>query len=411
MTGDRGDVIEPQEDVLDTGTPSRPGWWVAGAAAVALALVGWNVLGSGPDEAVDRAAESHPAERPTGWVAQPDPEVTSSPDRVDQLTFVDEEHGFLVQHLCSQASGGAPCVRRVLATTDGGSSWESRGTIPSFAGSFYPFLATSEIDLALIDFQGFTSVARSVDGGRSWQLLPIVRAEPAAVPVGAPLIQDLDPLCPSECPALLSWFDPAGQELHPLPSQPAARQDTGTIQFPVPASMGPDGTIAVASVADSAGLISVSTDGGQNWADSRLEVSLRPGQSIGHVSAFAAGEGRAYAFVQVFDDRGVVASYGSRTDDGGLNWTDLGFEDKGIWLPTGVLDGELISTDLSGQILMSTAGGTRWAVAGEVEGGPYLWQAAPDQPVLAAVPNSQGNESYYLSTNGRTWAPVTLPEV
>lgn len=395
-------------DVLDSGTPGRSGRWIAAAVLAVLALVGWNLLGPDPD--VDRAVESHSVDEPAGWEAGPTAETSTTPGRVDQLTFVDDQHGFLVQYLCSQSTGGDPCPRRMLATDDGGSSWEARATTPAYADSFYPFMAESRLALTLVDHLTMSSVARSFDGGRSWQERPISRAEPAAAPVGALLIQDVAPLCGSNCSGLLAWIDAAGR-LHPLLSQPTAGPPAETLQYPVPASMGPDGDIVAGAVADSAGLVSMSTDGGRTWIDTRLEVPLAAGQAIQDTRVLAAGGGRAYAFVPVFNAVGVVATYGFRTDDGGATWSDLGFEDQRIWVPAGVLDGELISTDLPGRILLSSAGGTRWAEAGGVAGGPYLSQQAPDGPVLAAVPNSQGYESYHLSTDGRTWTPVSLPEV
>ncbi|MGI8693812.1 MAG: hypothetical protein ACR2JK_13080 [Geodermatophilaceae bacterium] len=398
-----GDALEPREDVLDSGPPARPAKWVALAAAVVVVLVGWSVFRPGGDEPALPAAESHAADTSTGWVAETRPALPGRPDRVDQLTFVDAEHGFLVQDVCSQSYG--PCQRRVLATDDGGQTWEARAVTPAFAAGYYPLVAQSEFDLALIDHVTLTRLARSYDGGRSWSERPITRAKPAPAPVGARLVQDVEPMGCSGCPSTLAWIDPLAQELHPLPSQPGA----GPTAFPGPASMGPDGDVVTVTFADSAGLFSMSTDGGQTWADAQLAIPLEQGQAIEQVQGWSAGGGRGYAFLQVFDGLGIVTSYGFRTDDGGNTWTSLHFEDQQIGIPVGVLDGELLSTELPGRVLMSDAGGTRWSEVGSVGNRPYLSQAVPDGPLLATQLNSQGFESYYVSPDGRDWTFVRLP--
>ncbi len=154
----------------------------------------------------------------------------------------------------------------------------------------------------------------------------------------------------------------------------------------------------------------MSTDGGATWTENRLEVPLQEGQEVAAAQALAAGGGRAYVFIQVFDEAGVAAKYGFRTDDAGATWTDLRFEEQPFWLPIGLLDGELVSTDLPGRVLLSSAGGTRWAEIGSVGNGPYLSQAVPDGPLLATLLNSQGFASYYVSADGRDWTSIRLPE-
>ncbi|MDQ3463169.1 MAG: hypothetical protein M3500_00285 [Actinomycetota bacterium] len=398
-----GDVADPHEDVLDSGTPDRPVRWIAAAVVAVLALIGWNVMGSDSEQALDRVVESHAAEPP--GVGEPIPDVSPSTDHAEQLTFVDDQHGFIVQSTCAQAPGGVPCPRRILATTDGGSSWQSRGPLPSYAQTAYLLVAESERDLTVLDVS-LASVVRSVDGGRSWRQLPITRADPAAAPAGALLVHDVGRRCSTDCPGSLVWIDPATEELHPLPSQPwaGAHRDRSTL------STAWDGDI-VAAAAGTAGLVSMSGDGGQTWIDTRLEVPLAKGQRIQQSQAMAAGGGRAYAFMQVFGGLGMEATYGFRTDDAGVTWTDLRFEDQQVWIPAGVIGGELISTDLPGRIFLSSAAGTRWAEAGTVAGGPWLSQTAPDGAVLATVFNYRGEESYHLSTDGRTWTPLTLPDV
>jgi len=399
------DVLGTREDVLDSGTPGRPRRWIAAAGVAIVALVGWNVLGSGPDETIAPIAASQTFEPPSGWTVDPEQVVSSNPDQADQLTFVDDQNGFLVQYLCSQSTGGAACPRRLLATTDGGSSWEARATIPVYAEPFHTLLVESELRLALIDTSTLARMARSFDGGRSWRLLPITRAEPAAAPEGALVVADIDPRCAQECAGPLAWIDPTDQALHLLPSQPAAAEAA----FPGLQSVGTDGDIVVGSSAGSAGLVSMSTDGGLSWNEARLDVPQREGWAQVESRGLAAGNGRAFVFVQAFDEVGLDATYSFRTDDGGRTWVELPAEGEAAYFPVGVLDGELIATDLPGRIFRSEAGGTRWVEAGSLAGGPYLYQAIPDSPVLATVLNSQGNASYHLSTDLISWTPMPLP--
>ena len=404
---DDEDALGPHQDVLDSGTPGRSGRWIAVAVVAVLALVGWNLLDTDLDQAAPRAAESRSVDPPAGWVAGPTAEVSAAPDHTGQLTFVDAQHGFLVQDLCSLSTGGAPCPRRILATGDGGSSWESRARIPAYAEGFYTLHAVSDMDLILIDTLSVVRVIRSFDGGRSWQPRPLLDAEPAPAPPGAPLVWGGSQPCAPDCRPPLSWIDPITLELHVLPTQPAA----WTRDFPPTPSMSPDGDIVAASADDTAGLVSMSADGGQTWTETRFDVPLVNGQTIQQGFAFAAGGGRAYAFVQVYDSLGLESTSGFRTDGGGFTWVDLPLEDQPVWFPVGVLDGELISSDLPGRIFRSEAGATRWVEAGSLAGGPYLSQTVPDGPILATALNSQGYESHYLSTDLYDWTPIPLPGV
>ncbi|MBA3419627.1 MAG: hypothetical protein H0U09_13190 [Geodermatophilaceae bacterium] len=401
-----GDVLGPHEDVLDSGTPGGSGRWIAIAVVAVLALVGWNLLDSGPEQAVDRAVDSPAVDPPADRVIEPVPEESLPTDRADQLTFVDDAHGFLVQYACPLTNADASCPRRIVATSDGGASWEVRGPIPPhYAEHYYQLAAASRDQLMLIDGATLASIALSVDGGRSWRQLPVTPAEAAPAPAGATLTQSAH-RCDQVCKTTLGWIDPAALKSHPLPSQPVAGSGD-VLALP---SMSSDGDIVVSSVAGTAGQVSMSTDGGQTWSDTRLEVPLVSVMSQQYVQVWAAGGGRAYAVVQVYDGVGTESTYGFRTDDGGLTWADLRLEGQAVGTG-GVLGGELITTDLSGQIFVSSAGGTRWDEVGTVLGTVWLAQTVPDGPVLATMFDDDGEESYQLSIDGRSWVPVSLPEM
>jgi hypothetical protein len=259
----------------------------------------------------------------------------------------------------------------------------------------------------LIDGATLASMTLSVDGGRSWSQLPVTLAEAAPAPIGATLVQSATQ-CEQVCHTTLGWIDAAAQELHPLPRQPAA----ATGDFQGRPSMSSDGNIVIASVADSAGLVSMSTDGGQAWSDTRLEIPLDPAKVDQFVQVWAAGGGRAYALVQVYDGvNDTDSTYGFRTDNGGPTWADVGLVEHAVGLSAGVIGGELITTDMSGQISVSSAGGTRWDEVGIVLGSVWLSQTVPNGPVLATMFDYEGEESYRVSVDGRSWLPLSLPEM
>lgn len=390
-------------DVLDTSRPKRPWGWIVAAAVVAVALLGWNLRTPGqPDAAAQQQAAQ--ADRGSIDTSREDMFFPAGPDRVEQLTFVDDNVGFLVLHACSVIVPGGPCPRRILATTDGGATWETRGVVPTAADQLSGLVVGSTQDLALVaSWQGAATVARSRDGGRTWGVEALRLGGPEAAPPGAPVVVDVCP--PTPCGGSLSWLDPDSALIHPLPVQPAAAEVSQLQSSP----RSTDGDLVASAVGMTAGHVAMSRDGGVTWTDTRLEVPLEPGQSIRDTVALSAGGGRAYAFVQVYDSAGVDSSVGFRTDDGGLRWTDIGFQDQSVWLPTGILDGELISTDLSGRIYLSGDGGRTWGPGGEVPGPTYLTQSTPDGPVLATLVDRNGTESYYRSSDGLSWSPVFLP--
>lgn len=399
-----GDAADRHEDVLDSGPPRRLGRWLVVGAVAVLALVGWNAFGSGSDL---RQVQIQPTPVPdrSGGAQQPAATVPANPDHADQLVFADAQHGFLMQYLCSRAAGLGACPRRILATEDGGSTWEGRAVIPPYADGFYALTPLSGLELVLVDQLSADSVVRSFDGGRSWAQSATFRAASAPVPAGALLVADQDRSCAPDCAGVLSWIDPDTLALHPLPTQPAA-----AVGQPPP-TMARDGQLALAAAEPTAGLVSVSTDGGGSWTETRLEVRVDAGQDVGVAQVIAAGAGRVYAFIQLFDSSGLAAKYGFRSDDAGVTWIDLGTQDPLLWVPVGVLSGELVSTDLPGRVMRSSAGGTEWAEVGSVAGGPYLSQARPDGMLLATVLNSQGFERYFLSADGQDWMSIQLPAV
>ncbi len=392
------DLGRPPE-ILDTGTPRRRLRWILLGLAVVAALVGWNLLGAG-------SGRTPPAALPAAPTELPPAQSFGAPDQASQLTFADASHGFLVQAVCSRPNADRTCPRRVLATADGGRSWESRPLLPALAAPYQTFAVLSAEELLFVDDAGLGSVVRSGDGGRSWQQQPVRLAGPAPVGPGGLVVARVSADCAdTRCPSALAWIDPASWQLHPMPAQP---DSTGAdyVQASPPA---PDGDQVAVAGSQTSATISVSTDAGSSWNSAPLPFALAAGQRLKAVRVYAAGGGRAYAFLQVYGQVGLAAAYGFRTDDGGLSWVDLDFARQTVWAPSGVLSGELISTDLPGRTYLSDRGGTEWAEAGPLPGPAFLSQSRPDGAVLATLVSDTARETYYVSTDGRSWSPLVVP--
>lgn len=396
----------PSGDVLDT-TGGRRRRWPVGAAVLVVVLLWFQVRST---EAPDAAPAVRATTTPTvtsGWVARAGtgrpPGGLGGPPGVEQLTFVDDLTGFLVQPLCRAEAGGA-CGRRVLATTDGGRSWRPRGEVPPAFGYLDRFVAVSASEVAFLD--GFlpTTSVDSADGGRTWQPHDLIRGDPRPAPAGAPLVTDVLPCPVSVCPPWLAWVDLATGQLHQLPGQPPAEW----LQQLVAAPPGPDGDLLATAVAADASRAWMSRDGGRTWAQAVLPVPQHAGVAT-WIRGFAAGGGRAYAYVMVSAAAGAVQVAGFRTDDAGRSWDSLGFVDPSLGVPDGVLNGELVGADAAGLVHLSAQGGRTWDSTGILVGAGSISQQLPGGPVLATVVDASGLETYYRSADGSAWSRVTPP--
>lgn len=388
-------------DLLDTGRPTRPWPWLAVAALVVVALVWWNVGGSEPEPAPPEAAPSEPTVPSDGTQL-----FLPTPDRAEFLTYADEQTGFLVQWICSEFSPEGNCPRQLLATDDGGQTWEVRGRLPEDARYLDRFVLVSATVLAFVGDFLPAVMAVSYDAGRTFTMRELTRGPSLPAPPGAPVVTDPGARC-TDCPTSLSWVDVTGQSVHGLPSQPGAEGPGWLRAAPRPS----DGDLVVAGPSATAGWVWMSRNGGMSWVQARLEVPDVAGQAIQDVTALAAGGGRAYAFVEVYDATGVADIYGFRTGDAGRTWAATGFQGQSLWRPAGVLGGELISTNNPGTVFLSSGGGQNWAQGGSLPAPAYLSQTVPDGPVLATLVGQNGLQTYYQSTDGRVWtlAPVPPP--
>lgn len=295
------DAARTGPDVLDSGVRRRRWSWLQGR---------------GPEP----GDLPRPAEQAGRWVAvgQPDRPATTR-DRVEQLTFVDQRSGFLLQHLCP-SSQGEPCPRRLAATTDGGRSWQPRARLPEQAQFLDTMVVMSASEVALLAGYLPSTIAHSGDGGRSWSVSALYRGTPRPAPAGAPLVVDAALPCPvTVCPPWLAWVDLAEQRLHRLPGQPASDETC------------PGGGAAWAERRTAGHGRRRGCGMGVDEQGQREE--LRGGQAAG-ASGAGSGDlgrarlrgrgGRAYAFVKVAaaDTPAVVSGF--RSDDGGRTWAGLG---------------------------------------------------------------------------------------
>lgn len=390
----------PGPDLLDTGGPGRPWPWLAVAALVVAALVWWNVGGTDTESPTLGVVPSHPS---------PSPEVTldvvATPDRAEFLTYADEQTGFLVQWACSEFTPQGNCPRQLLATEDGGESWDVRGRLPEAARYLDRFVVVSPTVLAFVgDFLPST-MAVSYDAGRTFSMRALDRGADLPAPPGTPVVNDAPPPGNVGYGLDLSWIDVENQSLHRLPNQPEA-DGLANVR---PSARPADGDLVVSAIGLTAAHVWFSPDGGRTWRASRLEVPPVAQHAIAAVNVLAAGAGLAYTFVRVNDSTGLVQVHGFRTDDGGATWTDTDFEDQTLWPPGGVVAGELICTNNPGEVFLSTQGGQNWESGGQLPAPAYLSQTVPGGPVLATLVGQNGLQTYYQSTDGRVWTLVPVP--
>lgn len=399
------DPLSAEGDVLDTGTPGRFGVWVTVAVICALVLLGWQL----------RDASAPPVARTALAVAEPadvSPEPTTAQWGVDilgEVTFVDDRIGFAVQQQCSDAAAVAfGCGRRLLATGDAGATWEALRWLPTLAEGYDELLALSADELILFDVTTQAGVVRSTDGGRSWVRLPVQRSGPRALAPQGLVVLGGPVICNRQCePTTVAWFDPASLTVHPLPTQPAV-EELARSEFTRATTLGTD--IVVGGTTLTGAYVAFSRDSGHSWSQTRLDPELEPGQAVTHAAVTAAGDGRAYAFVQIDDGVGSPTTIGYRTDDGGGSWRTLWLEEQPFqWSPHAVVAGELIVNDVPGRVYMSSGGGTAWATVVDAPAGMWIEQAAPGGPILGTAGPHRALQVHYLSRDGLTWMRMRLP--
>lgn len=392
------------DDVLDTGTRTRFGPRSALGAIAVVALLGWQLRTSPVPPVVSAPLEvAAPAEAvPETVIEQWDTDV------VTEVTFVDGRSGFAVQEQCSPSAGaGSGCGRRLLSTSDAGVTWDSLRWIPTLADGYDELLAVSVDELMLLDTATLSGVVRSTDGGQSWVRLPVRQADSRPLAPSSVVVMGAPVICNRQCERTsVAWFDPISLTVHPVPAQPTASELTRS-QFTRATTAGAD--VLVSGTTLTGAYAAFSRDGGRSWSEARLDPDLASGQAVVHSEVTPAGDGRAYAYVQVTGRTGESTTFRYRSDDGGANWLPLPVPSPDfLWSPLAVLAGELLVNDDVGRTYLSSGGGTSWVEVTDAPVGMSLAQTAPDAPIVGTVWRLQSAPQRYLSRDGLSWLPVRL---
>ncbi|MBA3523159.1 MAG: hypothetical protein H0T85_01115 [Geodermatophilaceae bacterium] len=372
-------------------------------AVLFAVLGGWWLLRDGPEPGAGGPSVAGPRSSSASAPATTDPDPDSDPDRqtIDQLTFLDEDYGIALRLDCTTINPAGYCHRSLLDTLDGGVTWNVRGALPASSDGYARLLVDSSGPLAVVDENRLAAMVRSADRGATWRPVQLREGPPAPAPPGAQLLTDALPNCQVGCGRLL-WVDVSGATTHQVPTQPL--DGDSDLWFAAPGTA--DGLL---TATDRAGTVAVSPDGGVSWRVTFLPVAVPPDQTLGGSVVRPSGGDRIYVFVQLEGSVGLETTYGFRSDDAGVTWTDIGFEGRTVWIPAGVVQGELVTTNLPGGVFLSTDAGTAFTTVPETPPAMFLSQGDPGGVVLGTVFDQQGRSTYWLSRDGRGWSPLLLP--
>lgn len=368
--------------------------------ALLVAALGWLVLREPPTE---------PARPPGAVTAAPTQSlapVPAPPPTLDALVFLDDVRAVAVRSDCPVARGqSGVCRRTLLASDDAGRSFTVRGPVPDSADAARLLLADAGGVVALFDQQQLSTLVRSLDGGRSWEEVGLAPGPVAPLPAGTPALTSPVGDCPERCGELF-WVDVVTATSHHLPSQPGGPD--GGFWYASPPT--PDGVLAASNAL---GVVAVSADRGRTWNRSPLPGPAPSPTDLPVV--LVTGRSRVYVFLRAVDERGLSTALGFRSDDAGASWLDLDYPARPVDgvppqnVPTAVLAGEVLTTNYRDGVLRSRDGGTSF---GEIPGSPEdvrLIQLTADGPVVATR-YGVGQPMYWLSRDGWTWTPLSLPQ-
>jgi hypothetical protein len=330
------------------------------------------------------------------------PAVETGPRRVRWAGAADGDHLY--------ALVGCPtCDGKLMASTDGGQTWQERPTQDWLAKpatlELYvlgPQIVMYRPSKGLKD--GTTNQSRedaakiTLDGGRTWQALPTSQKPVPTVPAGTWPVA-----CWIECGVYA--LDPAARVLAPLANQPPLER-AHLVDTPSDAGIWMDGL----EPATGKPAVAVSRNGGRDWdthvfAGEQTPVT-RPTVNV------ATTDGRTvYAAIRLVDDQ--VHLY--RSIDGGETWQLLNPDGQstGAALVTGIgyvtADGAFVT--------MYTEGDT-FVLRVSTDGRTYRPLVAAGGPPKITVPPHAVDDGHYLlyteravylSGDGRAWQQLKLP--
>jgi hypothetical protein len=293
---------------------------------------------------------------------------TDTPVRY-QVEFADATHGFALGSDCAGSNG--PCTFTLLATTDGGRNWQPR-KMPVDGGK-HEQAQLGVFDTDNLVLQAYSAESGSVplrftsgDTGRTWRETGLTAQSSGDAAASLRAQPPLTDLRPGKEPTAGGRYWTAGRD-----------QTTGQWS------------------------ISVSSDAGETWATTPVDLPGEPWQ-MGDSWSVVEGGGVMYATVRGTLGIGplkLLAVY--RSTDEGVSWTQQ-------WRATQenvlmAVDGSAIATSDGRLLVYSTVDGTQespdgstFARAGRQLPGPATWTRAG---YLVPVKDNR----YELSQDGRRW--------
>lgn len=335
-----------------------------------------------------------PADPPQ--VGNPPPAPVSN---VITMDFADDEHGYALTRSCPRS--GETCTFDLLRTADGGRSWQ-RATLPAplnaQTGYFSAALYVIGPDEVLIyrPFGLDPDRIHSTDGGRSWEVIKrwyTLDVSPAPLPAHGVLTG----LCgnqhyPNNCGAIGSHQSGSGAFTSALTQPPLTYMQLGSVATQ-------DGKWWVAGRDRTTGkwTLAVSTDSGQTWMTTPLDLTATPS-----LDGWAVVERNGVMYATASDYRGLLGVW--RSLDDGKSWTRT-WSRGGQWLPApadtpiAAGDGSLIVSD--GKVTyVSTDQGSTFRPADKKVTGQVYWTRAGYVRSIGA--------GFALSADGLSWREFTV---
>lgn len=333
---------------------------------------------------------------------QPTPAGPPAAPVTYQVDFADAEHGYALESVCD-----GPCAFTLLATTDGGRSWQPR-QVPAGdeAHRKSELLVVGPeqltINLSPVDPEAAATGFFSTDSGRTWREFDaLALAEPSVIPPGA----KLQKMCretsgPGECTSLVNVFDAGMGAVWEVPTQPPLVAMT-----PGPVATAGGEFWVIGRDANGRRAIAVTSDNGTTWTTNPLDVAGEPTRR--NPWSVVEHDGTLYLT--------VVGSVGNtpvellavfRSTDRGRTWTRTWQPADGHRLlnvfgdAVATADGRLLVYSTTEGTLESRDG-TTFAKADRQLAGPVTWTRGG---YLA-----KGADGYEISRDGLDWRRFELP--
>jgi hypothetical protein len=311
------------------------------------------------------------------------------------VDFADADHGYALRGMCRGSSNG--CEFTLLATSDGGRTWQRRTLPPPASKISNYFNATLYVlspDEVVIDRPAEpnweTRRIYSDDGGRDWRV-----AEPWYAPDFAPVPENgvLTVSCSTDligtdmC-AVIGTIQPDTGTMVRVPEQP--KLTSGRLGTTATAG----GQLWVVGRKENAGwTVAVSGDSGRTWTTTVLDV---PG--IPTTDRWAVVERNGVMYLTAGTTYDLLAVW--RSTDDGTTWTRTWAGTGTNWLPSpagsaiAAGDGSLIVSD-GRSTYVSTDQGVTFRRTGDAAPGTIRWTRAGYL--------RSGSGGFALSTDGVKW--------